>query len=430
MPDKENPDRSEASSTTSERDELGERTVQDCERGDELTASLVEYHTDLSRYASQHAPELDADDLASSVLESTLAARRAGNGPLLAPKAYLYTSLRRRIAQERSVASRLLSLQSVDADHLPAHDNESAVQGDSQSELLGLLAEYPPRDRFLLVERFVNDSPLKSIAVRLGLSVPQTSRRIYKLKMSFRARWVQRHVRVPDAPRACHAALLKTGTVLAGVASSAAAKSFWDHVEKCPDCSRAVREAGQSMRFPYLLFTALPAVGLASANLVVEPSPSSAAATDSAGVDDASNAGSAAKGDSNGTMPEQTPANRSVRHRAIPAAVASGAGAVLMALLFWLGMTVQPGYDLDHVPTSPRDALVPAVPDYSAEPFDSPHAPAAEPESAPPNAPAADTSQTGSTPPAEANDAPTPAEQPDLHTCGWSGSTLCYPSNR
>ncbi|KAB1646246.1 hypothetical protein F8O06_05660 [Pseudoclavibacter sp. CFCC 14310] len=410
-------------------------TIQDEDvDADRLAALWSTYHRRLSAYVHRHAPDLDADDVASAVLESALAARRRGHASLRTPRAYLFTAVRRRIARERSLSSHLSSLDDGALERLLAESEQPTASPEGQALVESLLGEYSPRDRFLLVERFGHEASISSIAAATGLTEPQTSRRLYKVKLDFRSRWIQSHVTVPDRPEICSKTLRQTGRVLSGLAAPSVAEKFWSHVDSCPNCSAAVRESRESTKFPYLLFVGIPIAAFSAQQMSTSPAAADPQHDTDSGTDDMSSAidGGTHQAQLETTLggSAQTTASHGAWHSfRVVALLVAAAGLVVVIGLSMHALLTQPDAPGPAVPSSSDIVPSPsASADGEAQPEQNP-ARSASP------APTAET-HTGTQPPEDSipsdpgsgSAEPTPSSTGDgpLQTCSWSSETMCF----
>lgn len=221
-------------------------------RGPSSPAEFVDelwrrYAAALTRYARRRAPGVDADDIVSEVFAQTLHALEQGHGTVEHPRAYLYAATRNQIAREQRRRQRLDAL----ADHEAAAGELSARAEPTPSDLTlvhEVLAGFSPTDQGLLFQVLGESRRLGDVAHDLGLTPAAASRRLYKVRSTFRARWIQIHVAVSEAPETCRPYLEVAGPVLAGTSTDAVAQEFWDHVHGCPVCPTIVAEARRGAR--------------------------------------------------------------------------------------------------------------------------------------------------------------------------------------
>lgn len=219
----------------------------------------MQHHARVARYVARRAPDMDAEDIASAVLEATGSALRSGHGPTHAVHGYLYSAARSEIGRRRNRAERerALLMDQADLSHHVHAGAGPAPSPEGRRLLQDVIASFPAADARLLTALQVEDHDMARIGRHVGLQPAQVSRRIYKLRPRVQQRWVQAHVDAAGL-RGEHADMLAhAGQVLSGQASPAVRRAFEDHVARCRQCAGRIDEARTDSRTLALLLPAL-----------------------------------------------------------------------------------------------------------------------------------------------------------------------------
>ncbi|MCQ9389654.1 hypothetical protein NQ038_13510 [Brevibacterium sp. 50QC2O2] len=220
------------------------------------------YHPRVSAFVRRRAPRLDAEDVASHVLEATLSATLRGLGPTRSVWSYLMQAARGEIARRTSALDHR-----IDPDEGFAWDSEpdphEPVPPETTDLLRSVVESFPAQDRIVILEAMAGKRKTGAIAQDLGRDAPWVSRRIHKLRPRLQQRWIQLHVNDAGSSPECRKTLAQTGRVLSGQSTAGSALRFWTHVDSCEFCRPRVAEADHSSRrlgvlLPLLL---VPAAG-------------------------------------------------------------------------------------------------------------------------------------------------------------------------
>ncbi len=205
------------------------------------------YHPRVAAFVHRRAPRLDADDVASHVLEATLSATLGGLGPTRSTWSYLMQAARGEIAR-RSAALR----HHIDPGHGFTFDSEpdprEPVPLETTELLRSVVESFPEQDRIVILDAMAGKRKTGAIAQDLGRDAPWVSRRIHKLRPRLQQRWIQLHVADDGGAPECRKTLAQTGRVLSGQAGAGSALKFWTHVDACDFCRPRVAEAEHSSR--------------------------------------------------------------------------------------------------------------------------------------------------------------------------------------
>lgn len=244
-----------------------------------LIGELWEAHADeLRLYAVSHCADLDADEIVGRVFESSYRALLNGAGPSNHARGYLFAALRNELQREETLAQRYAPLDDSEEGDIVIVDD----LGMERQMLADVLDEFATSDQHLLVEVLGHGRRLGEVAADVGLDAAAASRRLYKVRPKFRAKWIQRHVSMRSAPEGCRPYVDQIGQVLAGTARANAERSFWEHVDGCERCKDVVAETRCSSRS---LIAMLPWAGavIVGAGLLGKPESASAAVAGVAG---------------------------------------------------------------------------------------------------------------------------------------------------
>ncbi|MCQ9386534.1 RNA polymerase sigma factor [Brevibacterium moorei] len=370
------------------------------------------YHPRVAAFVRRRAPRLDAEDVASHVLEATLSATLRGLGPTRSVWSYLMQAARGEIARRTSALNHR-----IDPDEGFAWDSEpdphEPVPPETTDLLRSVVESFPEQDRIIILDAMAGKRKAGAIAQDLGRDAPWVSRRIHKLRPRLQQRWIQLHINDAGSAPACRKTLAQAGRVLSGQSTAGSALRFWTHVDSCEFCRTRVAEADHSSRrlgvlLPLLL---VPAAGSGLSGTTLSGAALSGAApsgdTGGGGAEGGTTGGGAAQGATAG-VGAPTGASTVAGGAGIFTAlnVTLGAGALLLiAAIVTVVLIVLPSSPV-HRPAAEGPAKSQALPTTTTPA--TPTAPAA------PSRPGAD-SAAGQ---ASTGTVPQPTSAPDTGTAG------------
>ncbi|PFG36663.1 RNA polymerase sigma factor (sigma-70 family) [Flavimobilis soli] len=270
--------------------------------------ALYERHAEAARRVAQrYVPATDADDVVAGAFEKVLGVLRAGKGPDVAFRAYLFTVVRRRAVEALEKARRTTATDDVDVfDSVVgplASTEEPMLQGFEDRTVARAFESLPERWRTVLWYLDIEQQTPAAVAPALGMSANGVSALAYRAREGLRQAYLQAHLTTAGVADDCRAINEQLGSYARGGLARRETTRVEAHLDQCAVCRAAALELGdlaQGMRAvvaPLVLGTlglgalgllplggAVPAVGAAGAGAAAGTEGLAASQADAAAV--------------------------------------------------------------------------------------------------------------------------------------------------
>ncbi|NYF09418.1 RNA polymerase sigma factor (sigma-70 family) [Leifsonia sp. AK011] len=240
--------------------------------------------TAMARYYSRD--DFTADDLVSDAFEKTYSTLRAGGGPDVSFRAYVYTAIRRQAYELTEKGRRTQVTDDFTPFEMPEEINDPAVDTFENRMVTTAFAGLPERWQAVLWYLEVEGMRPPEVAVLLGLTANGVSALAYRAREGLRESYLQAHVSSDSRTAECEALRRKLGAYANGSLAARESAKVEKHVEECAECSAILvelRDVGHGLR---VIIAPLILGGAATAGLVggAQASPATAAALPGRGV--------------------------------------------------------------------------------------------------------------------------------------------------
>jgi RNA polymerase sigma factor (sigma-70 family) len=238
--------------------------------------------TSMARYYAKDT--FSADDLVSEAFERTYAALRAGGGPDVSFRAYLYTTVRRLAYENTERARSTRVTDDFTPYEMPEEVTDPAVDSFDNRVVAGAFASLPERWQAVLWYLEVERMKPADIAVILGLTANGVSALAYRAREGLREAYLQAHVSSDARTAECEQQRGKLGAYVNGTLSQRDEAKVENHLQSCDECTTIVaelRDVGHGLR---VVIAPLILGGAAAAGLLAGAPPQSASAAPAQGA--------------------------------------------------------------------------------------------------------------------------------------------------
>ncbi|MET0161332.1 MAG: sigma-70 family RNA polymerase sigma factor [Microbacteriaceae bacterium] len=209
-----------------------------------LGAIFGRHSAAVTAVARAHARDpIAADDLVAEAFARTYRVLRAGGGPDVALRAYLYTAVRRLAAERARAEAKARSAGLFEELDRPAPTSDAQLD-DFEREVIGkAYLALPERWRAVLWHVEVERMSPAAVAPILGLSASGVSALAYRAREGLREQYLQQHVGSLDAAEPqCREVATLLGSYARGRAARRDRKRVEEHLRGCARCARVVAE--------------------------------------------------------------------------------------------------------------------------------------------------------------------------------------------
>jgi RNA polymerase sigma factor (sigma-70 family) len=142
------------------------------------------------RVAAGLVPASDVEDIVSEAFERTLAAIRAGNGPLTSFRSYVAQTMRARAATMYARTSRVSLSENNDDLDVAVEDPDPFLGAPARGRVVQAFQELPPRWQQALWVSVVESEPPRRVADQLGTSPNGVSALVIRARRRLRANFI------------------------------------------------------------------------------------------------------------------------------------------------------------------------------------------------------------------------------------------------
>jgi RNA polymerase sigma factor (sigma-70 family) len=241
----------------------------------DATTSMARY------YAKDH---FSADDLVSEAFERTYATLRAGGGPDVSFRAYVYTAVRRLAYEITEKGRRTHVTDDFSAWEMPDEVTDPAVDSFENQMVASAFAGLPERWQAVLWYLEVEGMKPPEVAPLLGLTANGVSALAYRAREGLREAYLQAHISSDARDPECDRLRGKLGAYVNGTLAPRDATKVENHTRDCEECGAIVRELRDEGHGLRVIIAPLILGGAAAAGLLAGGRPMSASAAPAAGA--------------------------------------------------------------------------------------------------------------------------------------------------
>lgn len=187
----------------------------------------------------------DADDLVSEGFARVLRALQGGNGPEVAFRPYLLSTIRR-LAYDRTDRERREVPVAHDLDQAPGPDDDPVLAGFERGAAAAAFATLPERWRLVLWHTEVEGQKPAEVAQLLGIKPNAVAALAYRAREGLRQAYLAHHAPAPTAAdRACRRTTDRLAAYVRGSLATGQAEQVRRHLDDCDRCRAAHLELAQ-----------------------------------------------------------------------------------------------------------------------------------------------------------------------------------------
>lgn len=198
--------------------------------------------------ARRYLPASDADDAVAGAFEKVLGVLRAGKGPDVAFRAYLFTVVRRRAVEMLERGRRAAP---TDDDHVfesavgpLASSEDPALKGFEDSTVARAFQALPERWRSVLWYTDIEGLAPADVAPALGMTPNAVSALAYRAREGLRQAYLQAHLADVADDDVCARTNAQLGAYVRGGLSRRESTRVEEHLEDCARCRAVALELG------------------------------------------------------------------------------------------------------------------------------------------------------------------------------------------
>ena len=198
--------------------------------------------------ARRYLPEADADDVVAGAFEKVLEVLRAGKGPDVAFRAYLFTVVRRRAVESLERGRRAAP---TDDDRVfetavgpLASSEDPALRGFEDRTVARAFQALPERWRSVLWYTDIEGLSPAEVAPALGMTPNAVSALAYRAREGLRQAYLQAHLADVADDDACARTNAQLGAYVRGGLARREAARVEEHLEGCARCRAVALELG------------------------------------------------------------------------------------------------------------------------------------------------------------------------------------------
>jgi RNA polymerase sigma factor (sigma-70 family) len=242
-------------------------------------AALWKRHAGVAYSVAHSFQNLEADDLVSEAFTRILAAIQEGKGPRTAFRPYLAMAVRNvgryrygRYQADRERERRAGDELALSEARTVRSGEDIALDSLERSVALDAFLSLPKRWQEVLWYTEVDGLKPRVVSEYVGVPANAVSALAIRAKRALRSAWITAQLGQAKTPE-CAEALKEMGNYARGASSARARRQLETHLDTCPTCPAALREAERLSQLTLVLLPAVVGTAGAAAYAPLHPSP-------------------------------------------------------------------------------------------------------------------------------------------------------------